>query len=383
MTLPLYKELQQNYPSVFTGASVNAGLVFERFFSAYDRECRTVSDQKSDWLQRFNAAVGDPAALSRHVESHRRLVEKLGGKMGVFTTTYRLVTGIGYPHPVENGLCWHPVWGTPYLSGASVKGLIRAWLEGWEPHGEEEKRQRLLRWFGSTDKDPTTDDYTAQAGNIIYFDAIPTRPVKLVTDIMTPHMGDWYARGGQIADAAKEPERLPADWHDPVPIPFLVIKEASYLFSLAPRNASVCLQEDLDSIFTYLQLALEWLGAGAKTSTGYGQLAPDDGDPAVAQNASPAQKVKKTIDAWPESTIAKKFGRDYNKTKKEIYRLFGAEGWTQAVTHLWASKNQLIDRWKTSGKNTIEKKAYKKLKSTVEEMSRLRDPARSGDDRSE
>ena len=45
---------------------------------------------------------------------------------GVFTTDGRFVTGTGRSHSVENGFAWHPTLGTPYLSGSSVKGMIRA-----------------------------------------------------------------------------------------------------------------------------------------------------------------------------------------------------------------------------------------------------------------
>jgi CRISPR-associated protein Cmr6 len=33
---------------------------------------------------------------------------------------------------VENGFLWHPTLGVPYLPGAAVKGLVRAYVEHWD-----------------------------------------------------------------------------------------------------------------------------------------------------------------------------------------------------------------------------------------------------------
>jgi len=57
------------------------------------------------------------------------MVSALGGEFAVFATDWHFVTGMGSSHPAENGFSWHPVLGTPYLPGAGVKGLLRAWME--------------------------------------------------------------------------------------------------------------------------------------------------------------------------------------------------------------------------------------------------------------
>jgi len=173
--------------------------------------------------------------------------------------------------------------GRTYLSGAAVKGLVRAWVEEWEfaaPDDATEdeksaqlakKRERLLAWFGSDHKDAQKQKHPVQTGDLIFFDALPVRSVKLVTDIMTPHQGKWYSEGGKIDNVPKQPEKIPADWHDPVPIPFLVVdKETGYLFSVAPRNALAEERVNIIEVIECLTQALEWLGAGAKTATGYG-----------------------------------------------------------------------------------------------------------------
>jgi CRISPR-associated protein Cmr6 len=91
---------------------------------------------------------------------------------------------------------------------------------------------------------------------------------------MTPHQGQWYEQGGAIEHWRREPEKVPADWHAPVPVPFLVAVAPKLLFAIAPRQAAAA--GELAEVFKALKQALEWLGAGAKTAVGYGHLQQDE-----------------------------------------------------------------------------------------------------------
>ncbi|MEN9433813.1 MAG: hypothetical protein RLZZ422_1402 [Pseudomonadota bacterium] len=295
MSFPLYDVIQQAEPHL-TNTS-HYGLWFERFFNQYDREnsnehkrwliLEPHKDKKKNedeprgkayWLNTF-AGKKTPShkegenALQHYTENQIALVKTyLKGQCLTFKATGHFVTGMGNPHPVENGFAWHPTLGVPYLTGAAVKGLVRSYLESNLEIDDPLKKQLLLSWFGSTSKDPTEKDYEAQAGTLIFFDAIPTEPVTLGVDVMTPHMGDWYAKG------AKEPNQantVPADWHNPIPITFLVAKEISLLFSFALRPSAPPADKEaiqLDDVAYVLEQALLYAGAGGKTATGYGQM---------------------------------------------------------------------------------------------------------------
>ena len=93
---------------------------------------------------------------------------------------------------------------------------------------------------------------------------------------MTPHMGKWYEQGD---DAQKNlnPAVIPADWHEPVPVPFLAVKNAQFIFSIAARNSDNKPDDvkELANVFEALNNALLWLGAGAKTAAGYGYMSID------------------------------------------------------------------------------------------------------------
>lgn len=271
MAAPLYQGL--NMPQKCQG---HYGLWFERFFNQYSPHNWEFADntQKSKWLQEFHhQTVGHKEALANHAQAQTLLSQTLAGKALTFKAQGHFVTGMGNPHPVENGFAWHPTLGVPYLTGAAVKGLVRAYIDNHLDVPLADKKKLLLAWFGSTSKDPTDKDYEAQAGALIFFDAIPTEPVRLGVDVMTPHMGDWYAKG------AKEPNQaatVPADWHDPVPITFLVAHKITLLFSFALRQtAPEAKSIQLSDVAYVLEQALQYAGAGGKTATGYGGFIED------------------------------------------------------------------------------------------------------------
>ncbi len=251
----------------------HSGLWFDRFFNKFTVNNGNWSvsgdDAKKDWINTVKGTVGSSAQLDSFKARQTALVKQLKGRSQRYGSDWHFVTGMGNPHPVENGLSWHPTLAVPYLTGAAVKGLIRAWVELNEQElTETAKNQRLKSWFGTVEKDEVAE----QAGDFIFFDAWPDQPPQLICDIMTPHRGDWYAKGDE-ADISN-PKVIPADWHEPVPIPFLVVKQTQLVFSIAPRQGKPV--GELDEVFKALTEALEWLGAGAKTGTGYGYFSLDE-----------------------------------------------------------------------------------------------------------
>lgn len=254
--LPLHKEAKEAQKS----QDSHAGLWYDRFFDRYDKDWSVPNDEKGklSWIQEVTGETGGTEMLEQYAKQQQSLCSSLGGQSLVMCSDWHFVTGLGNNHPVENGFAWHHTLGVPYLTGAAVKGMVRAWCEVWEGFDEDKIRQ----WFGDTN----------QSGELIFFDAVPTAPVKLKTDIMTPHYGDWYSKGDQ--DPAGDGSNIPADWHDPVPIPFLVVdKGASFQFCIANRADS---DIEIEKVITALIEALQWLGAGAKTAAGYGRFSEDE-----------------------------------------------------------------------------------------------------------
>lgn len=282
MSAPLYKDSQA--PRQCEG---NYGLWFDRFYDQYEERDwsilkPTTHDNKlgnTYWLTKHfnNQKVGVAQELESHCEAQKSLASSLGGQSLVFKSFGHFVTGMGNPHPVDNGFAWHPTLGVPYLTGAAVKGLVRSYIETNlredAESGNPEKKLLLLDWFGSNDKDPSVSGYESKSGELIFFDALPVEPVTLGVDVMTPHMGKWYEKGGTEPNT---PETVPADWHDPVPVSFLVAKDISLQFSFGFRQYDTqgekCPEIDLGDVAEVLERVLGEMGAGAKTATGYGGL---------------------------------------------------------------------------------------------------------------
>ena len=88
---------------------------------------------------------------------------------------------------------------------------------------------------------------------------------------MTPHMGEWYEKGAS-ADPhnGDDWQSIPADWHNPKPITFLVVKKGVFRFMIAPTPRAQ--GADVNVALDQLEGALEFLGAGAKTAAGYGRM---------------------------------------------------------------------------------------------------------------
>lgn len=264
--------------------TANTGLWFTRFYSAFESDWSVGEDGKRGWIDRtvdLNPS-GDSDQISALLERQRKLCLALGGQVACLQTLGNFVTGTGLSHPVENGFTFHPTLGMPYLPASGVKGLLRGWVEVWMDHGTQDKHALVARWFGAAkggdaDAANTSAADFESAGNYIFFDALPGKPVNLGCDVMTPHMGKWYENGGEIT-AASQATTAPADWHSPVPVPFLVVKQGTdFTFMVAPRltgnpDADGRTSAELPSVLAELKNALEWLGAGAKTAAGYGRM---------------------------------------------------------------------------------------------------------------
>jgi CRISPR-associated protein Cmr6 len=160
----------------------------------------------------------------------------------------RVVVGLGAESVLETSIRLHRIYGFPIIPGSALKGLARAYAELVEGRNEEDSL--FADVFGKSPPE-------AQAGEVIFFDAIPANPdtLKLELDVMNPHYAPYY-QGTQP----------PADYHSPVPIFFLTIGPGSeLLFAVASQNADLATKAK-----EWLKKALEEMGVGAKTVAGYG-----------------------------------------------------------------------------------------------------------------
>lgn len=350
----------------------NVGLWFNRFFDQYGTDedkddfnpWGIGKTAKQKWLENFpKAGVGNETDLKQHAARSISLIQAQGGEFAIFKTNWHFITGMGYPHPIENGLVWHPTLGVPYLSGAAVKGLLRSWMEVWQGLPPEE----LRCLFGSESKQP--DELVQNppvAGELVFFDALPVSPVSLTVDIMTPHMGKWYEQGSEFGErtsqgtqtVANTPDAVPADWHSPVPVQYLVVKDAEFLVGIAPRRKQALPEDTVQTLLDQLTQALEFMGAGAKTAVGYGQMSRNDQHKLKQGTLSLEDRLRTGI-----ASIAtdKKLAELLNKGKLMQHLLVEPDDEPACWALLWELKQVVILPWQHSPKGTSEYKAYHKL----------------------
>ena len=261
---PLYRGLQA--PLAPNPGTMHMGLWFERFFHGYESDFAAVDKEgRSAWLRQFDIKqVGARSELNAKAEKIQQLASSQGGQARVYQCAAPFVTGMGNPHPLENGFTWHPTLGMPYLPGSAVKGLVRAAVE--LAYQGADKLALLKRWFGTE----TKGDVPEASGSFIFLDALPVAPCALVPEVMTPHMGKWYEKGGKTPTAK---DTQPGDWHSPVPVGYLTARNLQLQFAVMPRpgvNAA-----ELEQVWQALDYALQWLGAGGKTAQGFGTMQVD------------------------------------------------------------------------------------------------------------
>ncbi len=262
MVLPLYQGL--NAPGR-PDSGAHMGLWFERYFSAYPEDFDGVGETaRGDWLKtctRHNYGEQFKRRLTDKALRTLDMARSFGGDARIFHCAGRFVTGTGNAHPLENGFTWHHSLGMPYLPGSAVKGLVRAVIETALDDSEAERKRLLKLWFGSEAK----GDVAEQAGALIFLDALPVAPCDLKAEVLTPHMGKWYEKGGK--DPLKA-ETMPGDWHSPVPVLWLAASNLQLQFTILPRRGAEAV--DLDDVWAALVYGLGKLGTGAKTAIGYG-----------------------------------------------------------------------------------------------------------------
>jgi len=257
-----------NYPlpsdtaAVFTAFSrcQNPGLLFER----YNPDLRSGDNLKKPTLEKVRQCKPNRRALDAYRARWQAMVRAYGAAPFEAQTDWRFITGLGRKGPLEVGFTFHRIYGFPIIPGSGLKGLARAYayfalLEA-APKSEPEKNPDFIAVFGR-EPERDQDKDVASAGGAVFFEAIPLDNPDLELDVMNPHYPDYYGdKRGRIA---------PTDGQNPRPVFFLTV-EPGVRFAFAvgwrgepnPKTHALAVE--------WLRKGLEKLGAGAKTSAGYG-----------------------------------------------------------------------------------------------------------------
>jgi CRISPR-associated protein Cmr6 len=269
------------------GKPTNPGLLFERY--APDWGNAPTNQEKSDWKKAGLLAARDHSTdkdlLAACKTRWEEVAKNAHANPFVMKTDWRFIAGLGRKGSLEVGFTFHR-HGFAILPGSSAKGIARAWglLEIANTlNGEDFKEGSLNRLDEALSKDEEKDFHsifesfegwqsakqlaedfrtifgtTSSAGGAVFFDGIPTRIPKLELDVMNPHFGGYYS--------GKEP---PTDWQNPIPVFFLAVAAGQeFCFAVGWRgHKDNALRGTAEK---WLMEGLTNLGAGAKTSAGYG-----------------------------------------------------------------------------------------------------------------
>ncbi|MFZ1595673.1 MAG: type III-B CRISPR module RAMP protein Cmr6 [Anaerolineae bacterium] len=303
MDYPLLRRTLTAWRAQSPQSSQNAGLIFDRFAP----DCLNNQEAKKLGLLAVKqaAARADDALLKAWQTRWQQTAAAVQAEPFTLRTDWRLVTGLGRKGPLEVGFTFHR-YGFPILPGSSLKGLARAGgllrvaealnvsdlrtLDAALSQDDNEKFEKEWPALAQAPKSAavarrTADGWrelfgtTANAGQAIFLDAIPAvaELPTLDLDIMNPHYPRYY-----------QGSEAPTDSQNPIPVYFLTVAAGeAFQFAVGWRGS---LDEHAKSYRrtaqTWLTRGLLNLGAGAKTSAGYGYFVAAA---ATAPAGAPAQ----------------------------------------------------------------------------------------------
>lgn len=237
-----------------------------------------LADRRKEKALRQVITIGDTAKKQLVALRQRQQAMAGAANLAVLaikaTSTAPFMTGTGMEHPLENGFAFLNPYGLPYLPGSSVKGVLRRAAEEMagididvpypNPAGWTQDAIDVL--FGK-ELPPNDDTSPRNRGVLCFWDVFPQPPGDTLTvEIMTPHYANYYQQGG-----------TPSDDGQPTPIVFLALPPNSqFTFHVQcaenrlPVGLSAHWQALVQAAFAH---AFDWLGFGAKTAVGYGQMA--------------------------------------------------------------------------------------------------------------
>ena len=199
--------------------------------------------------------IEQPPEYERFFKNWIFTLDCLGAQMRKVKAQGRLAIGLGNESSIETSLSVHHTYGVPYIPGSALKGLASSYAHQYLGEPWQKKSQAHSMLFGTPDS----------TGLVTFFDALPlpqtqndqNYPNNILPDIITVHHPKYY-QGQNIS---------PSDFDGPTPIPFLSVI-GTYLIALHSPTGFAW----TDAGYNILELALEEIGVGAKTNSGYGRM---------------------------------------------------------------------------------------------------------------
>jgi CRISPR-associated protein Cmr6 len=274
----------------------NAGLWLDKYIVEQSRE------QKDDGSRRRLidevATQPIPEIYEANYRRWEQLLRESGAKTRLAVVKGRTIVGLGSESVLETSIVLHRTYGVPYIPGSALKGLAANYA-----------RHRLgEHWQKGTPAYKVVFGDTDDAGYITFFDALYMPGSRkegekvLYPDIITVHHQKYYQDTGGA----------PTDKDNSNPVP-LLSATGTYLIALAAPDLQRG-DQWIDTTFAILEKALETLGIGAKTSSGYGRmkLLPTPLDPELKK----VESYQREIESIRDSNVASQIQGYYQRWEK-------------------------------------------------------------------
>lgn len=335
----------------------HAGLWLDRYLREQPERKEKIDAKKGSPLTNHMkevAAIPPPDLYPAFYERWKAALHSCGAVCRTAEVRGRLVVGLGDESVLETSVALHHTYGVPCIPGSALKGLAASFVrqkldlsEGWGEWDKDKNEWKpgpaYITMFGNTD----------DAGFFTFFDAlyVPESGYQgqvLYPDVMTVHHREYYGNG----------DVPPADWDSPNPVPFLSAT-GRYLVALAGPEAWV------QTAFEILAMALDKVGVGAKTSSGYGRMEMEGGgsNQELQVAAEPGQEIV-------DDLVRRVRGLPMNRVATEIHALY--QEW-QKLAGSPAQKRQVAQEIVTKvykagrERNSADKSWYKELLASLEE----------------
>jgi CRISPR type III-B/RAMP module RAMP protein Cmr6 len=250
----------------------NALLVLHRSaVLARDRGNLKLDDEwVRSWARATRLGQGTGAGVPAHVAARRvAALKSLCETEGISVVTVvatpmgAVVTGTGAGGIRNVGIELHGTYGWPVLPGSTLKGVAHSYArdEAETPEGTPVPGETVAGIFGA----PPTDDTPARAGAVAFLDALPGPDgITVAEHVLTPHARGYRLDVGDGEEGDDSGPRPPAEYINPVPIPFLALTTGTFHIHLIGP------QPEVGQAARLLADGLAEIGLGAKTTSGYG-----------------------------------------------------------------------------------------------------------------
>ncbi|MEM7117792.1 MAG: type III-B CRISPR module RAMP protein Cmr6 [Chloroflexota bacterium] len=243
----------------------HAGLWYDKFldqqFEQKSQSFVPYASKKTPYQEHVQAVstLTAPPLYEAYFARWKTALENSDVHLYVGRTRGRQVIGLGGAGVIENGIRLHHTYGVPYLPGSALKGLTAHYAHNFLAENWQNDSAAYKFLFGTQ----------TQQGAVTFHDALP-EAFKFSSDILTVHHSNYYQKGD-----------VPADWDNPVPIPFLTVYGGTFWIPLSGPA------EWVETAVIILHGALSELGIGAKTASGYGRMSIKKGNKDFAKPELP------------------------------------------------------------------------------------------------